>query len=234
MTDSMISLFIEYCNKSLPSNEVVSKPEQVFQWLKILSSKSDNKVGFKRLGDRTFKVFTAYRLFQNNPPSFGGYHLNVLLPFRSMVIYVSDETSRKIMLYDAKTLEFIRSYQLQLQRASNSGFESIAYNSKKERFILVTEKNPITIQEYSKDFVLQGEIAFTSVRDISAASFYNGSLFLLSDEDHLLMKLSENYEIEKTWDLNLLNPEGFCFDENNNLIVISDDLEMLYNFGKIE
>lgn len=92
MTDSMISLFIEYCNKSLPSNEVVSKPEQVFQWLKILSSKSDNKVGFKRLGDRTFKVFTAYRLFQNNPPSFGGYHLNVLLPFRSMVIYVSDET----------------------------------------------------------------------------------------------------------------------------------------------
>jgi uncharacterized protein YjiK len=150
------------------------------------------------------------------------------------LIYVSDETSRKIMLYDAKTLEFIRSYQLQLQRASNSGFESIAYNSKKDRFILVTEKNPITIQEYSKEFVLQGEITFTSVRDISAANFYNGSLFLLSDEDHLLMKLSDNYEIEKTWDINILNPEGFCFDENNNLIVISDDLEMLYNFGKIE
>jgi uncharacterized protein YjiK len=150
------------------------------------------------------------------------------------LIYVSDETTRKIMIYDATTLEYVKSYQLQLQRASNSGFESIAYNSKKERFILVTEKNPITIQEYSKEFVLQGEITFTSVRDISAASFYNGSLFLLSDEDHLLMKLSENYEIEKTWDLNLLNPEGFCFDENNNLIVISDDLEMLYNFGKIE
>jgi hypothetical protein len=48
------------------------------------------------------------------------------------------------------------------------------------------------------------------------------------------MKLSDNYEIEKTWDINILNPEGFCFDENNNLIVISDDLEMLYNFGKIE
>jgi uncharacterized protein YjiK len=150
------------------------------------------------------------------------------------LIYVSDETSRKIMIYDSKSLEFIKSYQLQLQRASNSGFESIAYNSKKERFILVTEKNPITIQEYSKDFVLQGEITFTSVRDISAASFYNGSLFLLSDEDHLLMKLSDNYEIEKTWDINILNPEGFCFDENNNLIIISDDLEMLYNFGKIE
>lgn len=150
------------------------------------------------------------------------------------LIYVSDETTRKIMIYDATSLEYIKSYQLHLQRASNSGFESIAYNTKKEKFILVTEKNLITIQEYSKDFVLQGEFAFTGVRDISAACFNNGSLFLLSDEDHLLMKLSENYEIEKTWDLNLLNPEGFCFDENNNLIVISDDLEMLYNFGKIE
>lgn len=149
-------------------------------------------------------------------------------------IYVSDETARKVLVYNANTLDYVKSHQLQLQRASNSGFESIAYNSKKERFILVTEKNPITIQEFSKDFVLQAEYSFNSVRDISAALYRNGSLYLLSDEDHLLMKLRDDYSIEKLWDINILNPEGFCFDEKNNLIVISDDLEMLYNFGTIE
>ena len=149
-------------------------------------------------------------------------------------VYVADETARKVLVFDAKTLDYVKSHQLQLQRASNSGFESIAYNSKKERFVLVTEKNPITIQEYSKDFVLQAEYSFNNVRDISSALYHNGNLYLLSDEDHLLMKLRDDYSIEKSWDINILNPEGFCFDEKNNLIVISDDLEMIYNFGSIE
>jgi hypothetical protein len=89
--NSMISLFTEYCRKPLPSGEQVSFPQQVFQWLKLLSFKSDNKVGFRLLSERRFVVFTAYRLFQNNPPSFGGYPLNILLPFRSMCITVTDD-----------------------------------------------------------------------------------------------------------------------------------------------
>ena len=72
-------------------------------------------------------------------------------------------------------------------------------------------------------------------RDISSASFHNDFLWLLSDEDRTVLKLNPiTYEVIEKWLLPVINPEGFAFDKDSNLVVTCDDMQRIYYFNNPE
>jgi len=149
-------------------------------------------------------------------------------------VYVMDETPRTVRIYDQATLEIKRNIPLHYAGGRNKGFESLTFNPEKKVFITLTEKDPIWVREYSQDFVLQNEFVFKGASDISAATFYNQSLFLLSDEDRMVLRLDPNtYEILEKKIVPIINPEGIAFDLEGKMFITSDDMERLYVFNKI-
>jgi hypothetical protein len=44
------------------------------------------------------------------------------------------------------------------------------------------------------------------------------------------MQLDENYKVIKAFDFKVFNPEGFFFNKQGDLTVISDDMAKLYQF----
>ncbi len=150
-------------------------------------------------------------------------------------IYVSAESDRKILVFDAQSMELIRVIPYEFNSARNSGFESLTFDPVKHRFFMVSEKNPIVIRQYTTDFVLLNETVFTAASDISSASWHDNALWLLSDEDHMLFKLDASMQKSvASWRLPILNPEGFFFDKSNLLRVASDDMERIYLFNDPE
>lgn len=125
---SPIQNFINYCEGQLPS-EIASasaaaivnasesvqlsvpqevyllerRIDRVFQHLKCLSARTDNKVHFIIRDNGQFVVYTDYKLFKNNAPLYGGSPLNVLLPYRSMEIRVT-ETTIELLNYTVKQI----------------------------------------------------------------------------------------------------------------------------------
>lgn len=146
------------------------------------------------------------------------------------LLYISDESSRKIYCVNPGDLTINKIFNLNYSAARNSGFEAIAFNEASKLFYLVSEKSPIVIRVYNEQFQQVNEISFDATSDISSAYFYQNNLWLMSDEDHLVMQLDENYKVVKQYDVKILNPEGFFFNKQGDLTVISDDMAKLYQF----
>jgi uncharacterized protein YjiK len=78
-------------------------------------------------------------------------------------------------------------------------------------------------------------VVFKGVSDISSITWHNGALYVLSDEEHCVLKVNaDTYEIESRWPTGLLNPEGITFLLNEELVLVSDDMGMLYKYIILE
>lgn len=150
------------------------------------------------------------------------------------LLYISDESARKIYCVNPADLTIIKTFTLTYPAARNSGFEAIAFDETSKLFYLVSEKSPIVIRIYNEQFQQVNEINFDETSDISSAFFYENKLWLLSDEEHLVMQLDVNFKVIKQYDIKILNPEGFFFNKQGNLTVISDDMAKIYQFDAAE
>jgi uncharacterized protein YjiK len=147
-------------------------------------------------------------------------------------VYVVDETPRKVYVYNTSDLSLAKTYVLNYNGGRNKGFESITYNQNKEAFVLITEKEPILIREYNHDFVLTNEIEFKGVSDISSATWHNGFIYLLSDEDMMVLKVSpDDYSVIDKRKIPIVNPEGIAFTKDGKMYITSDDMERIYYFN---
>jgi uncharacterized protein YjiK len=151
-------------------------------------------------------------------------------------VYVAEEFSRKIRVFDIRNLELQKTVYLEYNGGRNAAYEAITFNPVKNVFLLFTEKNPIYLFELNQDLQKINEIDLSKIsRDISAATFYKDHLWLLGDEDMTVYKLNpKNYQVLNSWKLPVVNPEGITFDAHGNLLILSDDMQLLYYFKNPE
>ncbi len=151
-------------------------------------------------------------------------------------VYAVNEKHRKVCIYDRLSLKKIRTLTVPYGGGRNRGFEALTFNSSTKKFILITEKDPITLFELDSNFQITNQIDLSKIaRDISAASFYNDAIWLLSDEDRTVFKLDPiSYEIKAKWQLPVINPEGLAFDQAGNVLITCDDMQRIYYFNKLE
>ena len=147
-------------------------------------------------------------------------------------VYVSDERTRRVLLYDVESLTHIKQYEVMYSGAANEAYEGITFNKKKNCFLLCIEKNPTTLFELNKDFQKLAEIPIKSVSDISSICYYNDFIYVLSDEDEKVLKLDPTtYAILSSWKIPVTNPEGICFDAQGHLVIQSDKDQKIYKFN---
>ncbi len=147
-------------------------------------------------------------------------------------LYVSDETPRKIYQLDYATLQVTRTFHVPYSGGRNKGFESLTYNEAKKCFVLITERDPVYIIELDHDFRQINEYRWKHARDVSSATYFNGSFWILSDEDMTVFKCNPaNYEIQAQYKINVHNPEGIAFHDGK-MLILSDDMERLYYFNQ--
>lgn len=147
-------------------------------------------------------------------------------------VYVIEEFTRKIRVFDLETLEMERTVSVPYAGGRNKAFESIAFNHARNCFVMLTEKDPIFLVELDASLNVINEIDMDGIAsDISAATWHKEHLWLLSDEDMVVMKLDpKNYKILNKWRVPIINPEGIAFDRQGRMIIVSDDLERFYYF----
>jgi uncharacterized protein YjiK len=152
---------------------------------------------------------------------------------KDSVVYVIEEFGRKINQLKIDNLEPFQKNTIQFGGGRNKGFESFTYNESKKKFVVITEKDPILLFELDEKMTVVNEIDLSKIaRDISASTFYNNKIWLLSDEDRTLFQLdSLTYKVENKWLLPIINPEGIAFTKDNQFIVVSDDRMKMYFFN---
>jgi uncharacterized protein YjiK len=148
------------------------------------------------------------------------------------LLYIVEEMTRKIAILKTDNLTEIRKIHLPYGGGRNKGYEAITYNEQKGRFILLTEKDPIYLFELDDQLNIQNEYNLTGIaRDIAAATWHNGKLYLLSDEDMQIIQVDPlNYEVLQRWYVPVINPEGILFKSDQEVWILSDDMQQFFIF----
>lgn len=150
-------------------------------------------------------------------------------------VYVVEESIRNFRLFNVSDLKLVRTIPLDYMGARNSGIESLTYNKTKNCFVALTEKDPLYLYELDENFRVINRIDYGNLPDVSAITYHNDVLYLLSDEGMTISKLNpDDYSIIKTWKINVLNPEGICFSPEGKIVIAADDLERFYFFENPE
>lgn len=147
-------------------------------------------------------------------------------------IFVVEEMTRDILVFN-NDLEKIKTYHIEYNGGRNKGFESIAYNPDNQHFYMAVEKEPCYIYEFDKHFNQINKTVFKNAGDISALTFYNNHLYVLSDEDNAVYRINKKtFEVIKTYYFSIINPEGICFNNKGQMYIVSDDMERLFTFDE--
>jgi len=151
-------------------------------------------------------------------------------------VYAVEEFTRKIKTFSLPDLILEKTVKIPYNGGRNKGYEGLTYNKAKGVFSLFVEKDPLYVYELNEKLERINEINLGDLaRDISAATYYDNHLWVLSDEDRTIFKLNPNdYSVLAKWKIPVLNAEGITFLPDGNLIVASDALERLYYFNNPE
>ncbi len=146
-------------------------------------------------------------------------------------IFVADESNRLVHRFDPDGLVLEQTYHIPYAGKRNSGYESIVYNRARQTFVLITEKNPIIIFEVDDDFQVSAAFPFEVTSDISAATWHEDHLWLVSDEEQAVLQLDpDTYEVVGRWGIPAVaKPEGIVF-VGDDLLVVCDKEHLLYYF----
>jgi uncharacterized protein YjiK len=113
----------------------------------------------------------------------------------------------------------------------NEGIESLTYNENENAFYLCSEKDPCIFYKADSHFQVLEQFQIPGISEVSSMTFFNGQCYVLSDEASQIFLVNLNdYSIQRSWQLNLLNPEGICFDDKGNCWIVSDDMAMIFKY----
>lgn len=145
-------------------------------------------------------------------------------------IYAIDESLRRVDIIDEKDFKVKKSLSLNYSGARNKGFEGLTYIPSAKKFIAVVEK-PGIIYEFNEQFQEISHLQSKLFTELSAITYYNNFLWLLSDENHLVIQVNPaDYSIINKWNIPVINPEGISFDKDGNLLIVSDDMSELFKY----
>jgi uncharacterized protein YjiK len=146
------------------------------------------------------------------------------------MIYAIDESLRRVDVIDTADFKVKKNYFIPFAGARNKSYEGLTYNPKSKRFVTVIEK-PGVIVELNEDMQIVGQTYSKKFRELSSITYYDGFMWLLSDEDHRIMKANAtDYSVIDEWEIPVINPEGIAFDNAGNILIMSDDEATLYKF----
>lgn len=146
------------------------------------------------------------------------------------MIYALDESFRRVDVVSESDFAVKRSVYLNYSGARNKGFEGLTYIPEQKKFIAVIEK-PAIIFELNEQLQVINSVKLKQFFELSSVTYHDKFLWLLSDEDHEVMKVNpDDYSIVKRWSIPVINPEGICFATNGDLLIVSDDMSELFKF----
>lgn len=146
-------------------------------------------------------------------------------------VWIVEERTRLIKKFSRASIELLSSVYIPYEGGRNKSFESIT-KDKNGNWILITERDPIWMIKYSNDFKEISRLKIPENTDVSAATYHQNKLYLLSDESAEIWEINEiSGKVLQRYSIPVLNPEGLVFANNGNVYVLSDDGHQLIVFN---
>jgi len=193
----------------------VAEPSDISRW--------PGKENYLVLADKAFLYEYAVDGTQIKRHAFESLDLEAIT-CSDKYCYVSEETLQRIHVLDVATLEEIHAVQWHHGGGRNEGVEALVWLNESRRLLAATEKDPQFFTLFDESIQPLYSFRVEGIEEVSALTFHQGNVYVLSDEQATIYKLSKDLKkVETQWPVPMINPEGLVFTDDNKVIVLSDD-----------
>jgi uncharacterized protein YjiK len=197
-----------------------------------LAMTQDNR-GFWTVSDETS---TIYRLDNEGNVVqtiiVEGFDFEAITLIDDTILVILQERTREMVFLDTSGTELKR-IKLDLEGELNSGPEGIAFNPENRHFYILNEKKPSLFVELDEQLNIIKKDTLKFCKDVSGLYFdeANQILWMLSDENQLVIKTDLNGKLLEKIEITIPQPEGITLSKDGrNLYIVSDNKETLYVF----
>jgi len=159
-----------------------------------------------------------------------GFDLEGITVIDEQRIAVVLERTREVLILKTDGTELQRK-KLPLKGELNSGLEGITYNSENGHFFIINEKKPSLLLELDEKLEILSIDTLKFSKDVSGIYYddVDKQLWILSDENQLVVKCDLNGIPQESIKVDIVQPEGITIDnEGNRLYIVSDNTESMY------
>ncbi len=145
---------------------------------------------------------------------------------------VVQEEKREVLVIDNKGKELKR-IKINFPGESNSGFEGVAYDSRRNVYYIVNEKKPCALLTLDENFKIIDKKILNFSKDLSDVYYDTNTdyLWITSDESKMVVKCDVKGNVIQKYKVNIKQMEGITFDRQSKYIyIVSDPEERLYKF----
>jgi len=142
------------------------------------------------------------------------------------------EREREVVIVDTSGTVLNRT-KLPFKGKRNKGLEGITYNPQNGHFYILNEKDPCLLIELNEELEVLKVDTLRLSKDVSGIylDVENNFLWILSDEDQLIIKTDLDGKLIEKMNISIIQPEGITIDkEGNRLYIVSDRNETLSVF----
>jgi len=142
------------------------------------------------------------------------------------------ERKREVVILDTSGNELTRT-KLPFKGKENSGLEGITYNPNNGHFYILNEKEPSLLIELDEELEVVKVDTLIFAKDVSGiyVDVENNALWILSDEDQMIIKTDLQGNVIDKINISVVQPEGITIDKKGKrLYIVSDKRETLYVF----
>ena len=167
--------------------------------------------------------------------SYVGNDLEGVSTFTGNKLLLAEERSKEIVEFDMITGNFSKHSINYTNNDENSGIEGVTFKENDGTTFILNEKNPGKLIRLRADFSIIVEYELTFANDYSGL-FYDqilNVLWIVSDQNKTLNKCTLNGELIKKYSIPVSKAEGVVVT-NENIYIVSDSENKLYNFRKPE
>ncbi len=155
-----------------------------------------------------------------------GFDLEGVTIIDDSTLAVVLERTREVVVLDTSGKELQRA-KINLEGELNSGLEGITYNDSTKSFYVVNEKDPALIIELDRALNELRRDTIKFAADVSGI-FYdeiNNMLWILSDEDQMVIKSDMELNIITKFKISIIQPEGITINRKHDRMYIISDIE---------
>lgn len=98
---------------------------------------------------------------------------------------------------------------------------SMTYDDCGDEWIIIQDLDPPRINFYDGDFHFIKKDRLQEISRIAACNTYESYIYVLSEEGSIYKLNPADLSIIHSWNIEVDDPEGICFDEKGNIIVLS-------------